>query len=109
MLLSQKGFRVAAVLLMLCISAQVVAFASPPCACMNSPDQMVASEDCHVDTPVVDSCCEQQCQTCSMLSATISTEVASANSLCAGADRIAHDASHFYRHTPLPHLRPPLS
>ena len=100
--------RIAAVMLMLCITLQAVTFASPPCAHLDSPDQMMESASCHQETIATDNCCEHQCQDCSMLSATVSTLAVSANSTRAAADRIAHAAAHFYQHTPLPRFRPPL-
>ncbi len=108
MLLSRKLFRVAAVLLVLCISVQAIAFASPACTHLNTTDQMMESASCHQDTEATENCCEQQCQNCSMLSATVSTGDASTSSTHAGTDRIAHAAVHFYQHIPLPHFRPPL-
>ncbi len=108
MLISRKFIRVAAMVLMLCISVQAIAFASPACAHLNTPVQMMESADCHMETSATANCCEQQCQNCSMLSATVSTTAASTSSTHAGADRIAHVAVHFYQHTPLPHFRPPL-
>ena len=108
MLISRRISRVAAMLLMLCISVQAIAFVSPACAHLNTPVQMMESADCHMDRPATANCCEQQCQSCSMLSATVSTGDASTSSTHAGTDRIVHAAVHFYQHIPLPHFRPPL-
>ena len=108
MLISRKFIRVAAMVLMLCISVQAIAFASPACAHLNIPDQMLESANCHQDSLATDSCCQQQCQNCSMLSATVSTGAASTSSTPAAADRIVHVPVHFYQHIPLPHFRPPL-
>ena len=108
MLLPRKIFRVAAMLLMLCISLQAVAFVSPACAHLNSTDPMMESASCHQETTATNDCCEQQCQSCSMLSATVSTGDASTSSTHAGTNRIVHAAVHFYQHIPLPHFRPPL-
>jgi hypothetical protein len=108
MLLSRKLSRVAAMLLMLCISVQAIAFASPACAHLNTTDQMMEPASCHQETVTTDNCCEQQCQSCSMLSATVSSGDASTCSTHAGTDRIVHAAAHFYQHIPLPHFRPPL-
>jgi len=108
MLFSRKIIRIAAMVLMLCLSVQAIAFASPACAHLNTPDLVTESADCHMDRSASDNCCEQQCQNCSMLSATVSTVAASTSSTRAGTDRIAHAAVHFYQHIPLPHFRPPL-
>ena len=108
MLISRKFIRVAAMVLMLCISVQAIAFASPACAHLNTTDQMMESASCHQDTVATENCCEQQCQSCSMLSATVSTGDASTSSTHAGTNRIVHAAVHFYQHIPLPHFRPPL-
>lgn len=108
MLISRKIFRLAAMLLMFCISVQAIAFASPACTHLNTPLQMIESADCHMDTSATENCCDQQCQNCSALSATVSIAAASASSTHAGADLIVHAAAHFYQHTPLPNFRPPL-
>jgi hypothetical protein len=108
MLLSRKISRVAAMLLMLCISVQAIAFASPACAHLNTTDQMMESANCHQDTVATENCCEQQCQNCSMLSATVSTAATATSSTRAGTGRIAYAAVHFYQHIPMPHFRPPL-
>ena len=108
MLLSRKISRVAAMLLMLCISVQAIAFTSPACAHLNTTDEMMESASCHQDTVAMENCCEQQCQNCSMLSATVSCGESTTHSTRAGAGRIAHAAVHFYQHTPLPRFRPPL-
>jgi hypothetical protein len=108
MMLSRKTSRIAAMLLMLCISVQSIAFASPACAHLNIPDQMLESANCHQDSLATDNCCQQQCQNCSMLSATVSTGTTSTRSTQAGTDRIVHVPVHFYQHIPLPHFRPPL-
>ncbi|MEN8214410.1 MAG: hypothetical protein ABFR19_08615 [Pseudomonadota bacterium] len=108
MLFSRKIIRIAAVALMLCICVQAVAFASPPCVHQDTPDQVMASAECHMETSASENCCEQQCQSCSLLSTTVSTGTTTVNSVPAGSDRIAHQPVHFYLHTPLPHFRPPL-
>ena len=108
MLISRRISRIAAVVLMLCITLQAAAFASPACAHLNTTDQMMEPASCHQDTVTTDNCCEQQCQSCSMLSATVSSGDASTSSTHAGTDRIVHAAAHFYQHIPLPHFRPPL-
>ncbi len=108
MLISRKISRLAAMMLMLCISVQAIAFASPACAHLNTPVQILEFKSCHQETVATENCCEQQCQNCSMLSATVSTGIVSTSSAHAGTDRIAHAAVHFYQHIPLPHFRPPL-
>ena len=108
MTLSRKTSRIAAMLLMLCISVQSIVFASPPCVHLNTSDQMPQSANCHQDTLATEDCCQQQCQNCSMLFATVSTGAPPINSTRAATDRIVHVPVHFYQHIPLPHFRPPL-
>lgn len=108
MLICRNFIQPIAMLLLLCLGAQTVAFAAPSCQRHEITSRAAAVADCHTVAATTDDCCEQQCRQCSLLSATLSTAAVAAGPVQTHAPRLAHVANHFYQHIPLPHFRPPL-
>jgi hypothetical protein len=95
-------------MLLLCLGMQTIAFAAPFCQQLETFSQGADLADCHTAAATTGDCCEQQCQQCSLLAATLSSAVAAAGPVPVDTLQLAHIADHFYRHVPPPRFRPPL-
>ena len=108
MLIRRNFIRPVAVMLLLCLVVQTFAYAAPFCQRLEMTAHAAGLADCHTAAAATGDCCEQQCQQCSLLSATLLSAAAEAGPVPVHTPRLAHIADHFYRHVPPPHFRPPL-